>query len=1264
MTIGMPFYRIGRNVPEVSIALLPKDHSSAPIADAVVIECNGERGMLETFADILRRLHAILTGYNIDEFDNRYIYIRSQLHGVEDALLDAFCEYDDGGSGRCGGGVRFAHNEKFKMDNITRENLHRPLSTQRATIDTRLRLAKMRPKEFQEAESLNVMLQWYRVIDPETGREMRKMDMPIQAMYDMWERNTPEGNHDIALYCVIDSKATYLLLYWINFFTEMFDLSTASYTTLLDSFHRADGKRVTQLLTRYMRQYSIAFCDEIPPKGYRPLQIPGKIGGGDVKSLAPGLRSCIISLDYKSEYPAQKEGSNVGSSSKVSPDVIAHPERYGLTIIKREEFADQYCSTEHSDWITRARYWCLPDEKREELERELAAASPLSLDQAAAASPLSLDQAAAASPLSLDQAAASSPAASPVGSPLSPAASSPAASSPAASSPAASSPAASPVAASPSAEELAPAVAKGIVFIVEQFWAEATLREKVTERDCSEEEWEWVRKATSSPDYIREKNGVIRWKTFYVQSPRDGKGRIETHYSIQERMLTDLRTERDRVKREMGNCDKAIRAVPASSPDREARISKLKTDKVIFNARQISVKTLMNSEYGSGNNDVYPHFDQDTAATVTWCSRRLAEFLRRVLTCDFFLVPDYIVDRREEVGGRPGDGKAGDGKAGGTGKEWRYPFRELIDRLSRYGFAIEDWTGEVSDDAWRHPNGTTMISTHIMTEKVPVKRWYRLNTPTSMLVYQDTDSNYYKVPVIERVNDDIDDSLVRAKTIMHALLDHNDLYATLVGGLVNRWPIAVSCDGAFLTGYWSPLKKQYMGMKAPISHSGIDEMTTDLLFPRLNDRREGEAVSRFLERKNIKVTGYLIVRRETPDYVVNYLFQLLADLLAFREGNDALKIAKGIVDECVKMIGSVDAESAKRFSKPGKYKPLTKNDVKEIVDRLRDEGKDDLIPPQFSVVRYVLLADPVTSSASYQARGKVVSGGKRKRMRLLSELNGKVDLDVPYYVQKMASALASLVFEEIIDSEMRACTDGRKREELGRLLDDYQTASPADGGKKDKLRKIIQKAMTVLIGHHFTVPGLAREHQKVFRQAGRILNTAVASTLNSRQSLQNALNVAYDRNSTTGELAEKIITREVQLARMRRRQLNFQRAHYANLIARGIRGEEARRRYIAGQTEYLDKTLAQHHHNMVEAYGRLIIEVQRLDPALSRLILDLRHSGEPLSFENVTAAIPPDVRARVGTHIVDLDRKVGLFRAIIVEKDAFRRGLEDVIKAT
>jgi len=337
MIVGASMYRISEETSLVTFAISHKRKHSSPVKEGLIIECNDEADVLRVFYTIMIKFKPdFFNGYNSDTFDNKYINIKSQRKGLIDLLLQSFDRYYqsigdglkdtdvdwalyEGSAPEDRTLVNFDHNARFKSDNLRRDKLHRPRTCMVGSTDTRLYLMRLQPKEFsQERNSLNVMLQYYKVIDPESGEQMSKLDMPMEDMFRLWDTNEPDGIAEIVRYCMIDAKASYALLYKIKFFPDIFELANITSTTIPDALHRANGDKIIQTLSIYAAKEKVAFCDETPPSKYTAdIPIRGTTVGGDIRSILPGIHHFVISLDFKSMYPGIKESKDVGITSEV-----------------------------------------------------------------------------------------------------------------------------------------------------------------------------------------------------------------------------------------------------------------------------------------------------------------------------------------------------------------------------------------------------------------------------------------------------------------------------------------------------------------------------------------------------------------------------------------------------------------------------------------------------------------------------------------------------------------------------------------------------------------------------------------------------------------------------------------------------------------------------------------------------------------------------------------------------------------------------------
>ena len=1165
MTIGLQLYQIKEAVPLISIVLLPSDHKTTPIKDCLTIMCADEKALLHTFTTILRMSgHSFLNSYNGEVFDNRYINIRAHMRGLANQFLGAFDNYRDSES--VGKRVRINQNATFKMDGINRDKLTRPQTTQKGSADTYLYVARLHPKELQESRSLNSMLKYLQIVDPESGEQMAKMDMPIKHMYELWKKNEPEGIHDVARYCMIDSKGAYLILRHINQLQDAFLTAHLSYTLVPDSLHRADGMRITQALTRKCREMGFAFADETSSDYRDASDEVLKIGGGDVRVILSGKFKYVISLDYSSMYPTQKEGSNIGCSSKVVSDMILHPNDWDLVIAKEEDIVDQYCSVEIPDRATRKRYWIYRKEDALEITDE---------------------------------------------------------------------------------SSLMECYNSGKVYKLEQFYAEASS--------------------------VRETSGNAKsWKTHFVQSRiRTRSGTIIPdnfidHYSVQAEWLIAKRAERKSYQRELGvtlaNLKQVTDKIKVSEhpvpPKLLTEAAHLKAWAAVLDTKQLGTKRSMNSEYGIGANSAFPLYDQDVAATVTYASRRLAELLRRLLTSSTIIIPDVVAENPEVV------------KLVGSLKE------VLGDQIS-----IEKLDkSQLNNTIWVDSLNRPMIELRLVEEGRSIQSWYQLKIPPSEVIYQDTDSNYY-------VNHAIVDAFPKekwvgkevecAKLIWKSMLDHNDLFAIILRDSVARAPTSVSCDGGFIAAYYSPQKKQYMGVKGPVSRKDIATISDTHLRPVLSDFDTKISIAEYLRRRNVKVTGYLIIKRDTPTYVIKYLLRYCERLLSSVENVDVVNMAHQLIRECYESSSKpLTQNELMEYSKQQKYKPTANNDMQAIVRRLREENKYDLIPMEYSVARYVVTAGPDTGK---EVKGMLDSDKKRNRMRLISEFDGNPDLrvDVRTYTMKLARALTNLVYEEVIDLEIRTLlkSNAPKANEIankyGRLLSDYNETLAVNNKEltKKAYGALVAATVAILVRPYFTAPGYTSDNKRRFRDAtAEVAGSAATSSgimessnlPSIRLKYQKLMKTAFDRSKPAGELAESMIAKEKAAAIRRRKLIMDEKQCHVTYVMQVLKTDSDRTIYFRDNMEKVAAFENVCYRSLAGIYAELLSKLQSINQQLCGELLRRRKNRENVPLDDVLKSIPMDQYNMLIPEITDLNGKTELYKRSVAKRVALERAFEEI----
>jgi DNA polymerase elongation subunit (family B) len=872
--IGLTFHHANSNKTLAKLCFTYKDMTPEIIDGVTLIVCENETEMILAFCKALRyKYFDILLSFNGELFDNSYLWVRAQLHGAEQDIKTLLSRYTE--TSQNWSSVDICSATK-KGDNIMRTGLIRFRTHQWSSFDIRLHIMFAFPKIFGEKGKLSDMLLHFKVKE-ENGEQMGKNDLTIDKMYEYWRNK--ENLSEIYKYCVQDCVCSHMLTRDLKAIVDGLQLAIISHTTLNDSFYKANGIRIVKATSRCAYKMGYACMDETPPDDYK-REIKVKIKGGAVESAIPGHHIFIIALDYGGQYPAQKMGSNIDTSSKVPEIMIENPELFGLTIIEEKVVIDFYGR--------RSIYKFRSNEGKE--------------------------------------------------------------------------------------------------FIVEQFWAES---------DC--------------------------WKkqTYYVQSPN------KEIYSIKAVMLRELKTERDKFKKLLSETMDRIKSL--KNMEQSDKVKKdfdiALNDATRFNSAQNGCKTQSNSEYGIQANEVFPSFDQETAATVTWCSRMLIKFLRNILETDTIIIPMCLFDK----------------------------VINIINDL-KFRYEIIDEPEDMLDK-----NGNIIYSRDLYEEMFGSKRCIKIYMPQSRLVYQDTDSNYYEnLHIIFRYLG-ISDPIERAKLTMSDNLLHNGLIAIIIEKLINRYPISVSFEGAFLVAWYMTTKKKYIGIKCPRKIETEKDIDINI---DLDSYKPGDNVMEFLDKNRIKVTGIEIVRRETASYVIKYLLSFFGKLLQFEAPKSYEELVLNIVKNFNDNFESFPVEE---FSKQQKYNPSKKNDVAAIVLRLIEENKEDLIPASFQAVRYVVTKPPEFDNADM--RGIIVKD-VQKRMRLLLENPDIKSLDKSYYLKILVHSFSPYLLEEY-------------------YLEDYQKILQIEE-KKEKTTKITQLKERVskdVISRFYATAGRARIANNIYKNS-------------------------------------------------------------------------------------------------------------------------------------------------------------------------------------
>lgn len=151
----------------------------------------------------------------------------------------------------------------------------------------------------------------------------------------------PLNEEDITLvnsYCARDSVRPLQLVRKLGIVIEMRELSNTTYTSLVDSFYRADGIRVVNFVAHFAQKYGLAASSSVPKRPRTHFK------GAHVFPPVLGIHTRpVTALDFSSLYPSLILAYNISPdmivTSKATADSLA-AEGYELHHIKRFEYEE------------------------------------------------------------------------------------------------------------------------------------------------------------------------------------------------------------------------------------------------------------------------------------------------------------------------------------------------------------------------------------------------------------------------------------------------------------------------------------------------------------------------------------------------------------------------------------------------------------------------------------------------------------------------------------------------------------------------------------------------------------------------------------------------------------------------------------------------------------------------------------------------------------------------------------------------------------
>lgn len=284
-------------------------------------------------------------------------------------------------------------------------------------------------------------------------------------------------------------------------------------------------------------------------------------------------------------------------------------------------------------------------------------------------------------------------------------------------------------------------------------------------------------------------------RTYYRQSEKDENTVPIKHYSLQEIILTRLQQDRNANKKLMAQ------AHAAHDIDNEKR----------FNALQLALKVISNSFYGASDNKVFAHYDSNVAGSITWAARNCIGQLTSGIECE-----DLYIDK----------------------KMFNDPYiQDRIHKLEAIGALTTEKVDKKDYDKIKRRNGLRRLFNDIYEIRTDIDI-YRIHKAPGVLVYQDTDSNYFIVPKIINyyLGDPMDPKSFHAspellRKLMLSSVDMNELLGQIIVKIIDRKPVGLGFEGSFVICRYLNRKKKYYGVKAADDDGNVftDKLTIEVI---------------------------------------------------------------------------------------------------------------------------------------------------------------------------------------------------------------------------------------------------------------------------------------------------------------------------------------------------------------------------------------------------------------------------------------------------
>lgn len=278
--IGLTYQFINEENAFLNIGLVTKEVDIHP--DYFSIVCKSEKVLLQAFGYINSLLQPdFIYEFNGSEFDWPNLYDKYLYHHI----LDDFCQ-DMSLKQLSPYELKLENIEKYfyivEFIKISADRLQQKMCNIKLpgyiAFDLRVILMQLNPTESKS--SLKFYLDLYNL--------QSKDDMPIPELFSHYITGNIEGLTEVVHYCYIDCFRLHQLIYKNNIIQDRRAVSLLAYTSMFDTFYRANGCKVRNLIIANAYDKNL-FVNNIKKEEKEEEKMDGKFPGALVLNPTRGL---------------------------------------------------------------------------------------------------------------------------------------------------------------------------------------------------------------------------------------------------------------------------------------------------------------------------------------------------------------------------------------------------------------------------------------------------------------------------------------------------------------------------------------------------------------------------------------------------------------------------------------------------------------------------------------------------------------------------------------------------------------------------------------------------------------------------------------------------------------------------------------------------------------------------------------------------------------------------------------------------------------